>query len=141
MPDVSDAGIAATVSAALTGAVLAAKEALARRKKRKSDPPIDLDESEDGGSSQAALSAVRARLREQGARILTLEQSRNQDRQEIVMLKASIESKLGKVEEALDALERDFTRSRTTTDTLLPIIRGEVEALRREMAEDRRHKS
>lgn len=136
MPDVGDAGIAATVGAAITGAVIAAKEAIARRRKRKSEPP-DLDETDDS-TLAGQLSSVRARLREHGRRIEEMAQQRIQDRQEVTMLKAAVEARVSKIEESLDELDREFTRSRTISETLLPIIKGQVEELRKELREDRK---
>jgi predicted nucleic acid-binding Zn-ribbon protein len=115
--DLGDTGLGATIGAAIVGAIAAAREVFARKKRRTAPPELPEDES-------PTLAARVGRLYD---RITNVEQ-------EIRMLKQSVDTKLDKLDESVEEL----TRSRVRTDELLPLIRDQLREIRDELHQHRR---
>lgn len=124
MSDLGDTGIGATLGAVIVGALATARE-MFQRKRRRSDPPEQIDDP--------SLAGRVGRLTE---RVMQVEQEQARDRQELLMLKQKIQDRFDTIEESVDEL----LRSRVKTDELLPLIKEQIHELRQDLrsAERRR---
>jgi vacuolar-type H+-ATPase subunit I/STV1 len=118
MSGLDDQGIAAAIGAAIAGAGAALVEVF-RRKKRRSDPPEQIED---------ATPTTAARVGRLTERVMRVEQ-------EIQSMRQRFTEKLDKVEESVDTL----IVSRAKTDELLPLIREQLKEIRDELRDNRRH--